>query len=341
MIITLTGNLLAERTFVADDWKPGKTQRASAESFQVGGKGINVTKMLARIGESTTAWCFVGGAPGDECSAWLQARGLPHRAFSTQAATRTGLVIRDSRGVVAETTFLGPDRAVDAAALRACAEALARERISKPQPQSHSEAEPHSQPNSELQLQSEREAWPESPLQLALCGSFPGFASEEAAPLRDELAQWARDDQLSVDTYGPPLRWSLDQPVSLVKINRDEFVALFESSEREIPVNKLLTAAGKRWPVRAWVITDGPNDVFFALRSGEVGCVSPPQVKEVSATGSGDVVFACLLHALHTLKKPLAEAVKFALPYGAANAGDSRVAEFALNNLPGVRSFPK
>ena len=37
-IFTLTGNLLAERTLTFDAWSAGRTQRATAESFQVGGK---------------------------------------------------------------------------------------------------------------------------------------------------------------------------------------------------------------------------------------------------------------------------------------------------------------
>ena len=49
-VFTLTGNLLAERTFQFASWEPGRTQRATGESFQVGGKGINVSKMLNRLG---------------------------------------------------------------------------------------------------------------------------------------------------------------------------------------------------------------------------------------------------------------------------------------------------
>lgn len=68
-IFTLTGNLLAERTLEFDRWTAGKTQRAGRETFQVGGKGINVSKMLTRLRVPNTALCFTGGAPGAECAA--------------------------------------------------------------------------------------------------------------------------------------------------------------------------------------------------------------------------------------------------------------------------------
>jgi len=93
MIITLTGNLLAERTFEFSSWEPGKTQRAARESFQVGGKGINVSRMLTRLGARTLALCFAGGASGGECLRWLGQQGIGHHAFQTSMPTRTGLVV--------------------------------------------------------------------------------------------------------------------------------------------------------------------------------------------------------------------------------------------------------
>ena len=119
---TLTGNLLAERTLEFATWTAGRTQRAAAESFQVGGKGINVSKMLRRLGAANTALCFTGGAPGAECEAWLRERGFTFHAFATTTPTRSGTVVRDRSGVAAETTFLGPDAAPHPAAVQACAQ---------------------------------------------------------------------------------------------------------------------------------------------------------------------------------------------------------------------------
>ena len=68
-VFTLTGNLLAERTLEFSAWSPGRTQRARAESFQVGGKGVNVCRMLTRLGVPNTTLLFPGGAPGAECEA--------------------------------------------------------------------------------------------------------------------------------------------------------------------------------------------------------------------------------------------------------------------------------
>lgn len=304
MIITLTGNLLAERTLTFADWAPGKTQRAQTEAFQVGGKGINVSKMLQRIDSPTTAWCFVGGAPGAECAAWLSEKKIPHRTFASSSPTRTGLVVRG--GQWGETTFLGSDRAADASALRLCAEAL-------------------------LDRQTSGNI-------LAFCGSFPGWNNPEAEPLRHAIDAWCQNGRLVADTYGPPLSWLVQRPVTLVKINRHEFDQLYAEPDRTRSVLERLEDARHRWPVRQWIVTDGAGPVCYGGVDTPPGSAEPPPVQEISATGSGDVAFACVLHALFEQKVGLAAAVKFALPYAAANAAHPGVAEFDLNNLPHPRS---
>ena len=282
--LTLTGNLLAERTLEFDAWSPGRTQRARAASFHVGGKGINVSKMLMRLGAPTTALCFSGGATGEECEAWLRGRGLEFRAFRTTTATRAGTVVRDASGTHRETTFLGPDMAPDPAAIRACAEFL--------------DAQPAGQV-------------------LALCGSFPGWNEAGFDVLKAALERWLARGPLVADTYGAPLAWAGERAVALIKINADE-------------LRTLSTADGANLPsqVERWVVTDGPGPIWLRDRNLQAFTLTPPTIREVSATGSGDVLLACILEALFRRRQPLHDAVSFALPYAAANAAHPGVGEF-------------
>ena len=293
-IFTFTGNLLAERTQEFAAWTPGKTQRAWRESFQVGGKGINVAKMLRRLGAPVTALCFAGGAAGDECRAWLRARGFAFEAFATAHATRTGLVVQAPARP--ETTFLGPDCAPDAAAWRTAAHCL--------------DAGPaHSA--------------------LALCGSVPGWAELDAAPFREALGRWlAHGRPLFVDAYGPPLAWLVERPVALVKINADELRALLGVDATAADTATHLRTASGRWPVQTWIVTDGPRPVWLASRGETPVSLAPPSVREVSPTGSGDVLLACVLFARLHRGATWRAALEFALPYAAANAAHPGIADF-------------
>ncbi len=284
-IYTLTGNLLAERTLDFASWQPGRTQRAQRETFQVGGKGINVSKMLKRLGVANTALGFAGGATGDECVAWLRERQLAFRSFRNGAPTRAGVVVRDVSGQQRETTFLGPDVPPDADAVRECADFL--------------DAQPAGQV-------------------LALCGSFPGWGGAPFDGLRAALERWWERGILIADTYGPPLEWAMSRRLALVKLNADELRAagvVFDDALRS--------------PVRNWVVTDGPNAVRVRDEAGYVASFDPPKVREVSATGSGDVLLACVLRGWLLGGSSLRDAVKGALPYAAANAADPGIAEFA------------
>lgn len=285
-VFTLTGNLLAERTLEFERWEPGRTQRAIALYFQVGGKGINVSKMLARLGATNTALCFTGGAPGTECESWLRARGLAFRAFNSDAPTRAGTVVRDRSGAWAETTFLGPDLAPAAPAVHACATFL----------DSHDAGHV-----------------------LALCGSFPGWATPDFAVLRSAIARWAERGSLVVDTYGPPLAELVNLPLSLLKINRDELRTLSSAEFDALPPS-----------LRHVVVTDGPRSIQARDESGRIHTFTPPPVREVSATGSGDVFLACLIDALFRRKLSLADAVAFAIPHASANAAHPGIAEYPL-----------
>ena len=151
---------------------------------------------------------------------------------------------------------------------------------------------------------------------LAVCGSIPGWAAASFAPLRAAFCSWARRGVLAVDTYGPALADLVALGPDLVKINAQELAGLPE------PLR-----AGRATGTTRWIVTDGPGPVRVRDALGE-RMFHPPQVTEVSPTGSGDVLLAGVLAALHGRGATLDQAVAFALPYAAANASHPGVAEF-------------
>ncbi|MEO6246046.1 MAG: PfkB family carbohydrate kinase [Opitutaceae bacterium] len=290
-IFTLTGNLLAERTLDFDRWSPGATQRATAESFQVGGKGINVSKMLNRLAAENTALCFAGGAPGAECEAWLRAKNFAFQRFASNRATRTGTVVRSGQ---LQTTFLATDAAPDATAVQACADFI--------------------------------NACPAGV--LAICGSIPGWASSDFDPLRAAIHRWPERGSLVVDSYGPALAWLVNETAALVRINRSELNSLVPPAEQKAPTGEILRRVRDRFRARRWVVSDGAAPVTFIDEHNDPEMLTPPAVRQVSPTGSGDVMLACVLHARFHQDLSWRDAVAWSLPWAAANAGHSGIAEF-------------
>ena len=135
--------------------------------------------------------------------------------------------------------------------------------------------------------------------------------------MRAGCDRWSERGALVVDTYGQPLIDLVQHSLALLKINADELRSLGLSSIEQI---------SKR--VQQVVITDGPDAVQIRNRAGGTETFNPPKIREVSPTGSGDVLLACVLEALWVRKLRLRDAVSFAIPYAAANAAHPGIAEF-------------
>ncbi|MEY4941235.1 MAG: hypothetical protein RIQ93_2970 [Verrucomicrobiota bacterium] len=295
---TLTGNLLAERTLEFETWSAGRTHRAARESFQVGGKGINVSKMLNRLGAPNTALCFPGGSAGAECEAWLRERRFTFRSFPMSRATRAGVVVRGRNQ--AETTFLGRDVAPDGGAIRACAEFLS------------------AQPAGSV---------------LAICGSLPGWESADFDVLREAIHRWPERGSLLVDTYGPALAWLANEAAALIRINRAELETLFGPGDVKVSSGELLRRVRDRFGALRWAVSDGAAPVWFMDQHQEPETLTPPAVRQISPTGSGDVMLAGMMHARFHQQLSWRDALVWSLPFASANAGHAEIAEFELPGL--------
>jgi fructose-1-phosphate kinase PfkB-like protein len=220
---------------------------------------------------------------------------LTFESVPTLRATRTGTVIWSEQQP--ETTFLGPDVVPEPEAVAACAAFLNR------------------QPAGGV---------------LALCGSFPGWNESGFDPLRQAIRDWMVRGKVYADVYGPPLRWISRQPVELVKINRQEFAGLTDAADPAHDPGRQLQILRAQLPVENWIVSNGPHSIWLAAQNDAPRSFTPPRITEISPTGSGDVLFACLLHAVLVRKATLADALQFSLPYASANAAHPGVADFIL-----------
>lgn len=76
MIYTVTFNPAIDYVVFLDELSPGEVNRTKRESLQFGGKGINVSVMLKRLGVDSVALGFVAGFTGDAVENYLKGEGV-------------------------------------------------------------------------------------------------------------------------------------------------------------------------------------------------------------------------------------------------------------------------
>ncbi len=298
-ILTLTTNLLAESTLEYPGWENGKTHRATKQSFQVGGKGINVVKALARLDAPATALCFPGGDSGRHCEQWLSDNDIEFQPFPTPEETRIGTVVRVPDEP--ETTFLGLDCVIDPESVNACCDALA--------------AQPPG-------------------TRLALCGVVQNWTHPVWDRLREELRVWNGHQMLAADTYGPALRWMAELGASMIKLNRVEFSTLLGQRElgpADLP--EALHTVIESYAVNQWVVSDGGREIWYIERGSDPRSIKPPEINEVSPTGSGDVLFAGILDGILNRGFDLTRSIKFGASLASASAARPGIADFPDNEI--------
>lgn len=76
MIYTVTFNPALDYVMRLPSFLPGETNRAEGEELQVGGKGINVSLVLAQLGVENTAMGFLAGDTGELLRARVERLGV-------------------------------------------------------------------------------------------------------------------------------------------------------------------------------------------------------------------------------------------------------------------------
>ena len=118
MYLTLTANPSIDHYMRLPEGKLLKTgspeapsvNRACTETFEAGGKGINVAKILRRLGAETAATGFTAGFTGNELVRSIGNEGIASSFIEVPGNTRINLKITDGSGI--ETEINGPGPAV-------------------------------------------------------------------------------------------------------------------------------------------------------------------------------------------------------------------------------------
>jgi tagatose 6-phosphate kinase len=107
MILTITANPLLDH-LAAATVVPGRVTRVTRFNRVLGGKGLNVAQVLARLGHRVTACGFAGGLSGEAIIALTCAAGIEPAFTATAAPTRVGFLAVTPGGTTALLENGGP-----------------------------------------------------------------------------------------------------------------------------------------------------------------------------------------------------------------------------------------
>ncbi|MPZ87166.1 MAG: hexose kinase [Nitriliruptorales bacterium] len=285
MIVTLTLNPALDISAHVNRVVPDSKLRLGEPVCEAGGGGLNVSRVLARLGGDSLAIYTRGGPAGARLDALLEEGGVAREAVDIQDDTRENLsIIEDSTGQQFRFVMPGPRLTRDE--WQRCLDAVAN-------------LDP-------------------VPDYVVASGSLPSGLSVDVYA---DLARMVHEQggRLVVDTSGEALRAALDEGVYLVKPNVRELARLVGRDpeggwDPEKEARGLVSGGGSE----VVVLSLGAGGAFVTGRDLEVGeHVRSPTVPITSKVGAGDSMVGGLMAAL-ARHEPLLHAVRYGVAAGAA-----------------------
>ncbi len=105
MILSVTLNPAVDHVLFLDKIKVGDTNRVARVERDAGGKGVNVSRVVAELGGESLASGFLGGGPGAYVRAVLERQGVAHDFVEVAGETRTNFTVEEDDVDAPPTTF--------------------------------------------------------------------------------------------------------------------------------------------------------------------------------------------------------------------------------------------
>lgn len=284
MIYTLTLNPSLDRTITVSNLIIGEViNRAEEVRDDPGGKGINVCRVLHRLGQESLALGFLGGYTGKWVRELLNQEGIRHDFLEIKGQTRINILIYD---------------------------------WSKNRRLKVNEQGPEISPSEVSQLQERIRRLHPLPEFLILSGSLPPGVPVDIYRKIILLVK-SYGVKTVLDSEGLPLSLGVEGRPYLIKPNRQETEGLLGKKlrTRDDFLNAAFTL--RRQGIEVVSISRGARGAILVCSQGCWEAVPPP-VSVRSTVGAGDSFLAGLVLSLTENKDP-AEALRFAVAAGTAS----------------------
>jgi len=284
MILTVTFNPCVDHTLLVKGLRPHDTNRVERTETDAGGKGCNLSRIVAELGGETVATGFLGGDTGRFVAGVLDRQGVVNDFIWIGGETRTNFSVEDGSGQP-PTTFNSRGPEIGRKDWNQLLEHVGRLATTA--------------------------SW------VAIGGSLPpGLSAEDVTELVDVVRR--SPAKVLVDADGAPMMAAIDHQPDLIKPNAAEAERLvgFPVSDVEDAVR-----AGRylQEKTRGTVIVSMGVKGAVLVAVGSVWVGVTPHVESVSTIGSGDSMLGGFLWALER-GDSVEEAFRWGLAAGAATA---------------------
>ncbi|RSL32902.1 1-phosphofructokinase [Salibacterium salarium] len=281
MIYTVTLNPALDYVIEAPDFQTGTINRSKEDLKYPGGKGINVSRVLDRLGVTSKALGFAGGFTGDYIKQVLNEENITTDFVDVNGDTRINVKIRGEE----ETEINGTSPAIS------------QENINH--------------------LLTKLEKLEEND-QLVLAGSLPSMLPDD---LYQTLMSGLKEKKVNVylDTSGKPLKAALEAKPYFVKPNHNELGDLYHTTitsvEEAIRYGEKMM---QDYEINHAVISMAGEGAIYLNEKGAYQAI-PPKRPAVNSVGAGDSLVAGFV-AKHLSSDNPEDVLTYAVATGSATA---------------------
>ncbi len=296
----MTLNAAVDKTYTVENFAIDRVHRPTEWRIVPGGKGINVARVYRELGGQAMATGFAGGHNGDYILEGLRAEGIPHEFVRSAGESRVCIAVLDPVSKTqTELNEVGPEiTAQELDLLKLKYENLVRD----------------------MEF-------------VVLAGSAPPGVPDCTYRELIEIASHY-GVRAVLDTSGSSLIEGLKAVPFMVKPNVHELSAVagrqLDTLEEIADVARRIHESG----VKVVATTLGRDGALLTTDEGALHA-KPPEIKFVSAVGSGDAFVAAFVYTMETGGSN-SDALKLATAAGAANAtsfGAGFCSRADINNL--------
>jgi 6-phosphofructokinase 2 len=279
--VTLTVNPALDTSTDVDHVVVDRKLRCGPPTREPGGGGINVARVLHRLGTAAIACYPAGGPTGEILTGLLAAEGVDRRPIPIAGWTRENFTVREASSNQ-QYRFILPGPTLSPEEQTRCLEALTAV----------------------------------APEYVVVSGSLPLGVPDDfyAQVVRRERERGAR---VVVDSAGMPLRLAAREGAYLLKPNLRELESLVG---RELPTEAEQEAAAREvlahGPNDVVVVSLGAGGALLATRAATIR-LRAPTVRVRSRVGAGDSMVAGIVHGL-VHGAPIEDAFRLGIAAGAA-----------------------